>query len=153
MLKCQVICQCINSLHRVKDNIAELNNERLLFKHEECPSGGRQCNSFINIYIYKERERTHRLYIGAPQMHNLAYPPAKNTLGCCLNHCATSSCTSLYDINTWPLKAPTNPAPCPYFRVMWIPCWGYYDTYWLTGVLVYPSQGGKYRAEGCKALR
>jgi len=37
----------------VDDNIAELNNERLLFKHEACTtdsqsrtSGGRQCNSY-----------------------------------------------------------------------------------------------------------
>jgi len=32
-----------------------------------------------------------------------------------------------------------------------IPCWGYYDVL-ANGALVYPSQGRRYRAEGCKAL-
>jgi hypothetical protein len=36
-------------------------------------------------------QTTHRLY-RSPQMHNLTYPPAKNTLGCCLNHWALCVC-------------------------------------------------------------
>ena len=46
--------------------------------------------------------------------------------------------------------------PC----VMWetvtglegIPCWGFLQHMLVNRVLVYPSQGGRYRAEGCVAL-
>jgi hypothetical protein len=64
------------------------------------------------------------------------------------------------------LMPPTNPTSRLYLRVTWIQTlghvgggntWrgyhveGYYDT--LTNeALVYPSQGGRYRAEGCMAL-
>lgn len=30
---------------------------------------------------------------------------AKDSLGCCLNHCTSASCTSSSDINVWPLRA------------------------------------------------
>jgi len=56
------------------------------------------------------------------------------------------------------LMPPTNPNPCLYFRVTWeaVTCRGYRvegncDTL-ANEALVYPSQGGRYRAEGCMAL-
>jgi hypothetical protein len=32
-------------------------------------------------------------------------PSAKNSLDCCGNHCTTSSCTSLSNLNVWPFQA------------------------------------------------
>ena len=60
-------------------------------------------------------------------------------------------------------KPPRNPTPHLYFRVMWItweavtgvegkPCRGLLQHMLANRALVYPSQGGKYHAEGCIAL-
>ena len=150
MLKCQVICKCINSLRRVEDNIAELNNERLLFKHEACTTET-QSRTSEGVRNATATKKTQALY-RSPTAAQSGISTCKEYLGLL----PKPLCHILLHIIVWHEHMAlggshkSNPLSVPQCYmdtystqpwVMWeavpgvegISCRGYYDTCWITG--------------------
>jgi hypothetical protein len=54
----------------------------------------------LKVGLLNELKKVTRvIYSGVPLKLS-----ANNSVGCCLKHCTTASCTLLFDMNVWPMR-------------------------------------------------